>query len=199
MTGAGVITTLPLAAIAETSDGLTWSLTFIKRPFRAPMMELTVRGGRLSNQGPVNETAELTREQLAASIRDLCAAVGLAVSSSRPQAPPPSAPSAELSAEPVAVAPVVERPRRERPPPSKYGPPRRAPDAPPTQGSVEASILELLTADPGEAFDRTDIAEFCGKSPNGLGSVLHALVRRGVIQRIRHGRYQLAPKTKGKR
>lgn len=189
-TSAAKIAALPLRAVAAGPDGLTWSLTVLQfdTPDQPPMLRLCVRG-KLAHIGQFSETTDVTREQLADSIRQLVEAVGIGDLLMR---------AGERVALPTA--PVPER-RAKRPVAAPAASARRATvlaEIAPNGHArrLEALILELLGADPSQEFSRAEIAEFCETQPTSLSQALTVLLGRGDIRRAGRGLYRATKRGK---
>lgn len=208
---------LSLGKLAQTSDGLIWQIAYQPRPMQGALLVLTVRTGRFG------ETADVTPAQLAESMRELSAAVGLEGVMGNTSLED-LAKAKEREAKDIETA-IAERERefeneiaqlradqiRARLEAKEL---RKAADRIATRltraaGSGPASreggsmaladqILEVLAAKPNDTFTRPALAEICGTAPQNLSPVLTRLVQNKRIRRVEHGVYQHAPARKGK-
>lgn len=78
------ITDLNLAKLSTSSDGLEFTLTYLRREHRPPLYRVRIRGGAVGRQGPINEAASLNEPELRASLAALCAALGLEMPMGQP-------------------------------------------------------------------------------------------------------------------
>lgn len=213
---------LPLAKIAALPDGLIYQLAYLPRTDLPPLRTLTIRSGRF------NETADVTPPQLAASVRVPCPAVGLEgvmgstttleelATAKEREAKDIDATIAERErefedeiAEPRAgqirarleakeLRKAADRIAARIDKAAGKTPRARPVVAAGAGATIGERIVDFLSRNAEETFDRAAIGEAVGTSPNSVGMVMVKLLNAKLVKRLGHNQYQVAAGRKSK-